>query len=530
MSQAGFVTITSGMLPPDVPTSFVTDSGIAVPIANTLNIFGTTVAAGSIPFQFTGLGDTVTGEIQLSQAIAGTDATKVGLASFNSAQFSVDANGFVSSLGGGGSTSFNVDASTAPGTDPVIPDGGGIVTVTGAQVAAGTVGTNVIRTNSLAANTYTTEIQRSTATGVSTIASNGVSHFNSAQFSVDANGFVSSLGGGGSITLTGNSGVATPAANNINVVTANATVQFVGSGDDLTQDFGLTNLLLGSSGTSITVGTNNVGLGLDALVSLTAGSGNTAIGRNAADSLNTGSNNIAIGYNSLAVMTGSNQNVAVGASALVNMTTSTGSNTAIGYASLDSITTGTANTALGEASGGNLSGSDSSNITIKNAGTSGDNNTIRIGTQGNGSGQQNKCFVAGIVGVTVSNTQAVTIDSTTGQLGVTAVPTSITWSQVGGSGTSVKNTGEFVNAAVTRTLPVSAGLSDGDLFIYICTTAGALVIQSVGAQRIRLGNILSAAAGTATSTAIGDSIELRFNATDGFFYCCGGPQGTWTIT
>lgn len=102
------------------------------------------------------------------------------------------------------------------------------------------------------------------------------------------------------------------------------------------------------------------------------------------------------------------------------------------------------------------------------------------------------------------------------------------FSQVGASATSSLNTGEFVTAAVTRTLPASAGLIDGDLFIYVCTTANALVIQSVTAQKIRIGNLISAAAGTATSTAIGDSVTLRFNATDGFFYAV-SVIGTWLV-
>lgn len=102
------------------------------------------------------------------------------------------------------------------------------------------------------------------------------------------------------------------------------------------------------------------------------------------------------------------------------------------------------------------------------------------------------------------------------------------FSQVGASATSSLNSGEFVTAAVTRTLPVSAGLADGDLFIYSCTTAAALVIQAVGAQKIRIGTLLSSAAGTATSTAIGDSITLRFDATQGFFMAvC--VIGTWII-
>lgn len=103
------------------------------------------------------------------------------------------------------------------------------------------------------------------------------------------------------------------------------------------------------------------------------------------------------------------------------------------------------------------------------------------------------------------------------------------FSQVGASATSALNSGEFVTAAVTRTLPASAGLADGDLFIYVCTTAGALVIQSVTAQKIRLGNVITSAAGTATSTAIGDSLTLRFNATDGFFYAV-SSIGNWTLS
>ena len=103
------------------------------------------------------------------------------------------------------------------------------------------------------------------------------------------------------------------------------------------------------------------------------------------------------------------------------------------------------------------------------------------------------------------------------------------FSQVGSSATSSLNTGEFVTAAVTRTLPASAGLADGDLFMYVCTTANALVIQSVTAQKIRIGNQITSAAGTATSTAIGDSITLRFNATDGFFYAV-SIIGNWTLS
>jgi hypothetical protein len=118
--------------------------------------------------------------------------------------------------------------------------------------------------------------------------------------------------------------------------------------------------------------------------------------------------------------------------------------------------------------------------------------------------------------------------SKTSGSGSTLTVKSPPFSQIGSSATSSLNTGEFVTAAVTRTLPASAGLADGDLFMYVCTTAGALVIQSVTAQKIRIGSLISAAAGTATSTAIGDSLTLRFNATDGFFYAV-SVIGTWLV-
>ena len=94
--------------------------------------------------------------------------------------------------------SVGVDTFTGPGTNPVLPTTNGLITVTGAQIAAGSTA-NVIRTDSLAANTYTVQVQRSEAVVSSNAPSNGVSHFNSSQFTVDSNGFVSiiSSGGGG---------------------------------------------------------------------------------------------------------------------------------------------------------------------------------------------------------------------------------------------------------------------------------------------------------------------------------------------
>lgn len=132
--------------------------------------------------------NTVTYQVQQSGSNAIADTTLNGVAHFNSSHFTV-ANGFVSLSGGGlAIDSVTVDAST--GANPVVPNGAGNITVTGAQVAASTIGVNVIRSNSLAANTYTIEIQRSTVSTSADSTKNGVCHFSDTDFDVDSNGFV----------------------------------------------------------------------------------------------------------------------------------------------------------------------------------------------------------------------------------------------------------------------------------------------------------------------------------------------------
>jgi hypothetical protein len=231
----GFVTLNGSVVAETITGN---TGGPLSPVAGNWNILGTSTAAGTIPVQTAGSGNTLTIQVQKAQAIASTNAANVGLAAFNNTQFNVDANGFVS-LSNIADLSVAVDTFTAPGTNPVVPTAAGVITVTGSQVPAGTTA-NVIRTDSLAANSYTIQIQRSQAVASSTVADNGVSHFNSAFFTVDSNGFVSLNGSAVGETITGNTGGAlTPTAGNWNIfgaaVAAGTTpVSTSGTGSTLT--------------------------------------------------------------------------------------------------------------------------------------------------------------------------------------------------------------------------------------------------------------------------------------------------------
>lgn len=194
-------------------------------------------------------------------------------------------------------------------------------------------------------------------------------------------------------TLTGNSGGAvSPIGGTINVVTANSTVKFVGTAGNLTQDFNLSNLVLGNNASSITSATFNVGLGSLALNGLTSGSSNSCIGFGAGNLLNTADSCTLVGAACGDAITSSPQNTACGAGSLGALSTGTGNNTAIGYLSLSVLGTGSSNTCVGANSGSAYTTTESGNIILGNStGTIGESNVIRIGTT------QTQTFIVGII-------------------------------------------------------------------------------------------------------------------------------------
>lgn len=452
------------------------------------------------------------------------------------------------------------------------------------------------------------------------------------------------------LALTGNTGIASPdGAGNINVVTANSTVKFIGSGSTLTADFydaAISNLVLGSALPSLVAGGQALtGLGAHALHSITSGASNIAIGTSTLSSATTASLNTmvgvaagtalidgfynsAYGYAALANGTSAGSNAAFGFQALEDCTNI--ANTAIGTSSMQNLVGGQYNVALGIQSGANYTGSESSNVVIANAGILGESNALRIGKDGTGLDLQNKCFIAGIQGSTIaasapvgvastgqlsslgfgstggifqsagaatsptwttatypatttinqilystatnvigalaSTNRAVLTSSSTGvpawravtdgqiiigssssqpaaanisagagisivngmnTITISATGGGLTWSDNSGSFTATSNTGYFLTAASTPTLP--AAPTAGDICEFVVIAAATMTITGNTGQFIRLGNTITASAGTCVSATIGNTIRLVYRAT-GTTWWADSATGSWTLT
>ena len=96
----------------------------------------------------------------------------------------------------------------------------------------------------------------------------------------------------------------------------------------------------------------NTGIGANAGKSITTGDYNTLLGYNAGDAITTGSSNVAVGYNALSAEDGNGLNVAIGANALGNLNAGANAeNVAVGHDAGASATTGGENTIVGATAG-----------------------------------------------------------------------------------------------------------------------------------------------------------------------------------
>ena len=358
---------------------------------------------------------------------------------------------------------------------------------------------------------------------------------------------------------------------------------YLAGGYRFLHNIGTNNVFLGGSSGNLSItGIQNVGVGTQSLTNLSSGNNNIAIGRQAMFSNSDGFDNIAIGTNACSVSgspsynvfigsgagennigsdnigigpwacqgvagASTSENIAIGEASLMAVTSATENcsigwssqkavtagfqNCSIGTGSLIGITTGHCNVSIGHNSGLAYAGAESSNILLQNSGVVGESNTIRIGKQGAGNQQENRCFIAGITGVTVSNTALVTLDTTTGQLGTKTIANLPSWTVISADQPAVVGAGYFCNKVglLSLSLPATSAVGDVIEVSNINTAVGTAITQGAG-QQIYYGALSTTlgAGGSLTSIAVGDSLKIVCRVANTFWQVV-SSVGSWTV-
>lgn len=97
---------------------------------------------------------------------------------------------------------------------------------------------------------------------------------------------------------------------------------------------------------------------------------------------------------------------------------------------------------------------------------------------------------------------------TTTASGDTLTINSVVYSDISGAIGALSDNGYFCTAATTLTLPASP--LQGEIVEVVCDSAGPIVVTANAGQFIRNNQVITAAAGTATNSAIGDVLIMRY--------------------
>jgi hypothetical protein len=467
------------------------DDGVAVAASGgTIQTLGNTVANATHAkplYTTNSSGNIERFDIQVSAAIASTNVNSAGLAAFSNAQFAVDANGFVTLIGGTTAPILGItpDAHTAPGTTPVVPNGSGnIILEGGATFATGTQA-HPIRTNSLAANTIDLQIQLAGANAASSTANNfGVAQFDSNSFGVSS-GFVTlnNAGTTGAVTkLIGDDSQAiVPSSGAITltgVTVANAThakpVYFVKNATSIEE----LDVQIATTSTSGAKSINNAGL--------------------ASFDSNFFTVDSATGWISLQNSAVLNIDLDAGTSPIApsaNVLIFTGAQVATGVVGTNVIRT-------------DGSAANEMVIQIQRSTTSAVSNVA-------------------LNGVSHFDSSKFSVDAN-GFVTFTGSVSNMPWTDEGGNFAAASNNGYFCTAALTATLPPTP--AQGDIIRVVVDTGSTVTIQANTGQKIRVGNTISISAGTAINSKQGDAIDLVYRSASAVWYAFESPVGSWGIT
>lgn len=462
LSADGSIVITSGANSIDLSVAASNDSiltltadagGAVSPTLGNIDVQGVTVAnaanAKPVFVQGTPGSSLIEIDVQVASDITGAPGDKLdaGLSSYNDTQFVVDADGYVSLVGGTdlpGIQTLTGDDSVATG-----PDASGNIDIQGLAVANATNAKPLYFNGGT--NSEVAEIQVAAAvTGApGDKLDAGICSFDDTAFVVDADGYVTLAGGAGPAVDTFTTDISGPVSpDGSGVVDITGTSVF-------------------SDGTVSNTITLNVQATANTFL-LGAGAGSTAT---ELGPLTDGQ--LIIG-------------ATAGAPAAGSLASSDGSVT---------ITPGTNSIDL------SVSSSDDAILTV-----TGDSGGALSPTSGN----------LNILGLSGSKTSG-----SSSTLTVKSPPYADST-----AATLTVNSGTFATAAGAYTLP--AAPADGDLCEIVCITTGIVVTANTG-QEIQLAGDVTSTGGTATNSAKGDSLILRYRSTDTAWYSVGSPAGVWVL-
>lgn len=467
---------------PAIPTSFSTDSGTVTPSTNQVIFTGNSAAAGTTPVSFSGSGNTATLNVQKSQTSASSNASKVGLSSFNSSQFSVDSNGFViytgSSSASGVSSSFFPTTLIAEADNYVLTD-------------SPTVYSEVINSKSVTSTTSPVFFERFVS------ASLGVTEIPAGSWEFYIYGATSSTTGTNLINFRMNK----------RVIQTGMTGTFTGAGP--TRTFTVT------GGTPFVPGDANASVLLASLIETptqtawisgyTSPSVVTVTLTDPAFVNIAGTPLSAIYYLLFGADTPDFTDTAV---TLYNVSSTqpafTGLNVTDSLVWAVFATTSAASRTISFYYGGTSHFSYFKTPLVTLLHLTGD-------TGGQLTATSNNFNILGGPGVTTSGSgSSITINS-------------MVFTDTGAA-TLVSDNGYFATAAGTYNLPSSP--AQGEMITIVCDTAGAVVVDAPSTHLIRIGAVQTSAGGTVTSTSIGDSLTLRYRTSDTTWHAT-SAVGTW---